>query len=141
MKKAFVFILCAGVVFLSLGCQSAKTRAPEGAGIGGALGALAGGIIGHQSGHGGEGVAIGAAAGAVTGAIVGSQIDKPAQAQAVEQITISQVVELSQQGSSDEAIIAKIRNTSSKFALDASDIAYLKQKGVSQKVIDAMQGE
>ena len=141
MKKAFAFVLCAGLVFFSLGCQSAKTRAPEGAGIGGALGALAGGIIGHQSGHGGEGAAIGAAAGAVTGAIVGSQIDKPTQAQAVEQITISQVVELSQQGSSDEAIIAKIRNTNSKFTLDDSDIAYLKQKGVSQKVIDAMQGE
>lgn len=72
-------LLIAGLAILIFGCQNAKTRAPEGAAIGGLLGAAAGGIIGHQGGHGLEGAAIGAAAGAVTGAIVGSQIDKPAQ--------------------------------------------------------------
>lgn len=78
MKGLLAVILCLGILSLTAGCQSTKTRAAEGAVIGGALGAVAGGIIGHQSHHGGEGAAIGAAAGAVTGAVIGSQIDKPA---------------------------------------------------------------
>lgn len=77
MKKAIAVLLCTLFMPLIIGCQNAKTKAGEGAIIGGILGAAAGGIIGHQSHHGGEGAAIGAAAGAVTGAIVGSQVDKP----------------------------------------------------------------
>jgi uncharacterized protein YcfJ len=149
MKKIFVLILCLGLVALGAGCQSAKTRAVEGAVIGGVLGATAGGIIGHQSGHGGEGAGIGAAAGAVTGAIVGSQIKKPGQASGTQyptqgtnpnQMSIQQIVDMSKQGINENVIIDKIRLTNSRFNLTANDIDYLKQQGVSQKVIDAMQG-
>lgn len=149
MKKIFVLILSSGVVLSVVGCQNAQTRAGEGAVIGGILGAAAGGIIGHQSGHGGEGAAIGAAAGALTGALVGTSVPKNQQAGGTQaqgaqtanpnQMSIQQAVDLSKQGVHEDVVIDKIRLSNSRFALTATDIAYLKEQGVSQKVIDAMQ--
>jgi len=149
MKKILLAVICVSIVFLNAGCQNAKTRAGEGALIGGVLGAAAGGIIGHQSHHAGEGVGIVAAAGAITGAIVGSQIEKPSQAagsvpeqQSVNpnQMSIQQVASLAKQGVNEAVIIDKIRMSNSKFNLTADDITYLKQQGVSQAVINVMQG-
>lgn len=148
MKKIFISGL--GLVFILVvsGCQNAQSRAGEGAVIGGLLGATAGGIIGHQSHHGGEGAAIGLAAGALTGAIVGSQVPKSGQAaqQAPQgnnpnQMNMQQVVDLSRQGINEDVIIDKIRLTNSRFNLTANDLDYLKQQGVSEKVIDVMQGK
>jgi len=146
MRKLTWLMICLSIVFLNLGCQTTKTRAVEGGVIGGVVGAAAGGIIGHQSGHGGEGAGIGAAVGAITGAIIGSQIEKPAQttapvstAQNPSQMTIQQIIDLRKQGINEDVIIDRIRLTNSKFNLTAADINYLKQQGVSQKVIDAMQ--
>jgi uncharacterized protein YcfJ len=146
MKSRILIALFLAVALASLGCQSNKTRVGEGALIGGLLGATAGGIIGHQSGHGGEGAAIGAAAGALGGAMVGSQIEKPgqttssSQTASANQMTTQQIVDLSKQGVNEAVIIDRIRMTNSKFTLTASDIDYLKQEGVSQNVINAMQG-
>jgi uncharacterized protein YcfJ len=144
---------------LLVGCQSNKTRVAEGSIIGGVVGAAAGGIIGHQGGHGAEGAAIGAAAGALTGALVGSQIKKPGQANQTattasgqasqaapqapnpNQMSMQQVVSLVKEGVNESVIIDKIRLTNSKFSLTSADIDYLKQQGVSQKIIDAMQGQ
>ena len=148
MKNSFLIIICMFVLFLNAGCQSTKSRAVEGAVIGGVVGATAGGIIGHQSHHGGEGAGIGAAVGALTGAIVGSQIAKPAQATPstsatqdvnTNQMTIQQIVDFTKQGINEDVIIDRIRLTNSKFKLSTEDVNYLKQQGVSQKVIDAMQ--
>jgi uncharacterized protein YcfJ len=146
MKKVFVLVLCLGLAFLTYGCQSSESRAPEGAVIGGLLGATAGGIIGHQSGHGLIGAGIGAAAGALTGAVVGSQIKKPGQAPAAQtagsnQVTTQQIIDFTKQGVHEDVIVDKIRLTNSKFILTADDITYLKQQGVSLKVIDAMQAK
>jgi uncharacterized protein YcfL len=147
MKKGFVFALILSL--LCLGCQTQqKTRAVEGAVIGGLVGATAGGIIGHQSHHGAEGAGIGAATGALTGALIGSQISKDASggystaassATGPNQMSIAQIVALSKQGVADAVIIDRIRLTNSKFKLSESDIAYLKQEGVSPAVIQAMQ--
>ena len=145
MNRLLIFGACIILILLALGCQNAKSRAAEGAVIGGLIGAAGGGIIGHQSHHEGEGIGIGAAAGALTGAIVGSQIEKPGQpasttpAQNPSQMSIAQIVDLSKQGVNPDVIIDKIRLTHSRFNLTASDIQYLKQQGVSQQVIDAMQ--
>ncbi|MDD5431628.1 MAG: YMGG-like glycine zipper-containing protein [Candidatus Omnitrophica bacterium] len=150
MNKGLKLFLCLGLLFSLTGCQNAKTRAPEGAVIGGLLGAAAGGIIGHQSHSGAEGAAIGAAAGAITGAIVGAQINKPqpaqttpsgqiAQANNPNQMPIDQVINLSKQGAHESVIIDKIRLSNSKYTLSATDIDNLKKQGVSQKVIDEMQ--
>ena len=148
MKKILALILCSAMVLLTLGCQSNKTRVAEGAVIGGVLGAAAGGIIGHQSGHGGAGAGIGAAAGALTGALVGSQIKKPGAAQGAQtpqgpnpnQMSIQQIVDLTKQGVNEAVIIDRIRLTNSRFSLTPADIDYLKQQGVSEKVIVVMQG-
>ena len=150
MKTITVVVLCVALGLVSLGCQSNKTRVAEGAVIGGVLGAAAGGIIGHQSHHGAEGAGIGAAAGALTGALVGSQIEKPgtsssgstAQSGAVNpnQMTMQQVVDLTKQGVNEAVIIDKIRLSGSRFTLTAEDVNYLKTQGVTQPVIDAMQG-
>ncbi|MFA5271995.1 MAG: hypothetical protein WC412_06650 [Candidatus Omnitrophota bacterium] len=160
MKKLFSIILCMCLVAVFAGCENNKTRVGEGAVIGGLLGGAAGGIIGHQSGNAGAGAGIGIAAGAVTGAIIGSQIKKPQKEGQVQnttastespqaqesisengQLSIEQIVEMTQQGKKDDEIIAKIHSTNSKFNLSAEGINYLKQQGVSQKVIDSMQGK
>jgi uncharacterized protein YcfJ len=153
MRKTFFVLLCVCIGLLGLGCQNTKSRAPEGAIIGGVVGAAAGGIIGHQSHSAGEGVAIGAAAGALTGALIGAQIARPGQKEQAQgsqpaaaqaapspnQMTLQQIADLSKQGVNESVIIDKIRLTNSKFNLTANDIDYLKNQGVSQKVIDAMQ--
>jgi hypothetical protein len=151
MKKGLSFVLCLMLLVFTAGCQNAKTRAAEGAVIGGVLGAAAGGTIGHQSHHGGEGAAIGAAAGVLTGAIIGSQIKKPGQGTSgaagqgaqianPNQMSVQQIVDLSKQGANEDVIIDRIRLSGSHFSLTASDIESLRQQGVSQKIIDAMQG-
>jgi len=153
MKRRIALILSIGVTLLAVGCQNAQTKAVEGALIGGILGAGAGGIIGHQSRHAGEGVAIGAAAGAITGALIGSSMPKQQAGQSAtgatqgaqtanpNQMSIQQVVDMAQQNINENVIIDKIRLSNSKFHLTAEDINYLKQKGVTQKVIDAMQAK
>lgn len=148
MKKIFVLILCLGLVSLLIGCQSEKSRAVEGAVIGGALGAGGGYAIGKQSHHGAEGAGIGAAVGALAGAVIGSQIAKPGQGQTASQpaavnpnqMSVQQIIDLSRQGINENVIIDKIRLTNSKFNLTAADVNNLRQQGVSQRVIDVMQG-
>lgn len=151
MKKMMAMLICVTVGLASYGCQSNKTRVAEGAVIGAVVGAAGGGIIGHQSGHGGEGAGIGAAVGALTGALVGSQIEKQDAAASStgsqsgaavnpSQMTTQQIIDLSKQGVHEDVIIDKIRLSNSRFVLTADDIANLKQQGVSDKVISAMQG-
>jgi len=151
MQKGFVVVLCFCVLLLFVGCQNTQSRATEGAVIGGLLGATAGGIIGHQSGHGGEGAGIGIAAGVLTGALVGAQIKKTdqsalgttaggAQGTNANQMAIQQIVDLSKQGVNEDVIVDRIRLSNSRYSLTVADIDYLKQQGVTQKVINAMQG-
>ncbi len=152
MKKPISLTAVIVMIVLSAGCQNTQNRTGEGAVIGGLLGAAAGGIIGHQDGHGGEGAAIGAAAGALTGALVGSQVKKQPQpssrqpAQSVQaanpnQMPLQQIVSLTKQGVNEDVIIDKVRLTSSRYSLSQADIDYLKNEGVSQKVISAMQAQ
>jgi hypothetical protein len=159
MRLFLAAFMMAGIFLMQMGCQNTTTRAGEGAAIGGVLGALAGGIIGHQDDeHGLEGAAIGAAAGVVTGAVVGSQIEKkPASAAAMNaapakvaqtrsagsmnQIPLQTIVELTKQGVHEDVIIDRIKLTSSRYSLAESDMAYLRDNGVSQKVIDAMKAQ
>lgn len=143
MKRKILLLVVLIFALISLGCQSNKTRIAEGAGIGGAVGALAGGIIGYQSGHGVGGALIGGAVGAGSGAVVGSQINKPEQNVQVpnnSQLSVEKIVELTKQGVSSDEIINKIKNTNSKYSLTSEDIGYLRKQGVSQRVIDKMQG-
>jgi hypothetical protein len=149
MKKLLAVFLIAVVGLLTVGCQNTKTRAVEGGVIGGILGAGAGYGIGTATGHhGAEGAAIGAAVGALGGALIGGQMNKPnkdgqgiqgAQAANPNQMSLQQIVDMAKQGVNESVIIDKINLTGSKFNLTQADVDYLKQQGVTQKVIDAMQ--
>ena len=149
MKNVLFCLASLALVVSACGCQTNQTRVAEGAVIGGLVGAAGGGIIGHQSGHGGTGAGIGAAVGALSGAIVGSQIKKDnastqaagaTQAVSANQMSTQQVIDLAKQGVHEDVIIDKIRLSDSRFTLSADDIASLKQQGVSDKVINVMQG-
>jgi len=154
MKRICALILCAGMILLGAGCATNKTRVAEGSVIGGVLGAAAGAGIGSLSGNAGAGAGIGAAVGAISGGLIGSQMEKPGQgnqtttaqganttaASNPNQMSIQQIAELSKQGVHEDVIIDKIRLSNSKFRLSAEDLSYLRQQGVSQKVLDVMQG-
>jgi uncharacterized protein YcfJ len=147
MKRLISIIICSTLLLLTVGCQNTQTRATEGAVIGGVVGAGAGYGIGNASGHhGGEGAAIGAVAGAVLGGLLGGQMNKNKSSQesagqtasSASQLSLQQIVDMSKQGVNEVVIIDKISLTNSKFTLTPADTEYLKQQGVSQKVIDAM---
>lgn len=145
-------VICAVVASMAMmvcGCQSSPNRAGEGALIGGAVGAGAGAIIGHQSGHTGQGALLGGVLGALGGTLMGSQVQKPPQQASVtpvaqtansQQVSIDEIITLAGQGVSDELIIDRITITNSKYSLTPAQVDILKQKGVSSKVIAAMQG-
>lgn len=151
MKKTFLILVCSLFVISSIGCQSSPNRAPEGALVGGLIGAGAGTIIGNQSKNRDkgrtEGALIGGAVGALVGALTGSQMQKNPQGQqqaaqpaSPNQMSVQQIIDLSKQGVHEDVIVDRIRMTNSKFSLTPQDIDYLKQNGVNQKVINAMQG-
>jgi len=71
------------------------------------------------------------------GALVALAILASAPA-AAEQLTFDQVVALSQAGLGDAAIIAKVKESGSRFDLSADQMLALKGKGVSGPVIAAM---
>jgi len=139
MKKVTIGILSVFLLSFMIGCQNTKTHAVEGSLAGGLLGATAGGIIGHQSGRGLEGAGIGAAVGALGGGLIGGQMEKD-PASSTRKITMGDVIELTKMGFSDSDIIQRIKDTDSTFDLSTSDIKYLREEGVNQIVIDAMQG-
>lgn len=149
MKNTFNLVVGLTFLFLAVGCQNNKTNLVEGSVVGGLVGATAGGIIGHQSHSGLEGAGIGAAVGAVAGGLIGSQIEKKPKvdtsgttpAADLQKLTTQQIIDLAHQGMGDSLIIEKIKATNSTFQLAPADITYLKEQGVSQAVIDVMQGK
>ena len=51
---------------------------------------------------------------------------------------VSQIIQLAQAKLSDDTIVSYIRNSGSSYGMDASQIIYLKQQGVSDTVINTM---
>jgi surface antigen len=148
-KRALLIspLLVAAVV--NAGCDS-MNHTEQGALGGTAVGAGLGALFGRAFGGRGStvaGAAIGGAAGLVGGAIAGNAMDKheekqqaavaQAQAQAAA-ISMEDIVYLTQQHTSDEVIIARIRSSNVMFHLTASDITNLKSQGVSDPVVTEM---
>jgi len=123
-------------------------KAKTGTLVGAVSGAGLGGIIGHQSGHGAEGAAIGGAVGALAGGLIGNQMDKGAQqtqsasyvatASASRGMTLQEVVDLTERGVHEDVIIDRIRLANTAVNLTDANIAYLRDNGVSEKVIDEL---
>ena len=113
----------------------------------------AGLAVGAATGNPRTGAAVGGLLGAGTGALVGNDVDRQerrdreiqqavatADAQAQQQrMGLTDVVHLAQQGHDDQVIINQIRSSGSTFQLAASDLDYLKNSGVSARVIAEMQ--
>ena len=135
-------LLIGGLLLTSCGC-SAMNNTERGAVGGGVIGGLAGAAIGAASGHPGAGAAIGAAAGAGVGALAGNAEDRQErrinEAVARRALTVNDVVQMSQRNVGEELIINQIYNSSTAFNLTSNDIIYLREQGVNERIISAMQ--
>lgn len=134
---------------LLTGCQS-PYYADRGAAVGGLTGAGVGAAIGNASGDTAAGALIGSAVGALGGAAIGGGMDR-AQAenrayvdrrlaeQRGQAATIQDAVVMSQAGLSDEVIIGHLRSRGLQSLPTAADLVALKNAGVSNHVLRAMQ--
>lgn len=135
-----------GLLLLSAGCQS-MNYAQSGALVGSGLGAVTGAMIGSHSGHTEGGALIGAAAGALAGGLIGNAEDARAErdaaiaqaAYAQRAVTNVDVIQLTRSGVGDDVIISTIRSQGGRFDLSPQAIISLKNSGVSDSVILAMQ--
>jgi osmotically inducible lipoprotein OsmB len=162
MEKGVVFILAAGLA----GCSSLPgSDKQQGAVIGGATGAAVGAAVTKNRALG---AVIGGAVGAAGGYVIGANKDKitgkdseeaqeasrraeetpvtPQQAQAATSadvnsdgfVTLDEVVALEQANLTDDQIIERLRMTKQVFELTPEQQQYLRDKGVSQTVIDQL---
>ena len=145
-------VLAAAALILA-GCQN-MNNTQSGALVGTGIGATAGALIGEASGHAGGGALIGAAAGALGGALAGNAADAreerdAAVAQAhhaqlqsaaiAQAVTESQVVAMTHNNVADSVIINELRNKGCNWDASPNAVIRLKQQGVSDQVIQAMQ--
>lgn len=151
MTHRFLAILALCAALLN-GCQ--MSRAGKGAAVGGALGGVAGAVIGHQTGHDLAGAAIGVASGAVAGGLVGHAADARAdrdealaQAERIaaqhnvwnRAVASDDVLHMVDSGLSDDLIVDTLKSRGSRFDPKPENIVYLKNRGVSEAVIRALQ--
>jgi hypothetical protein len=149
MIRACLSIGTAVLTCLALsGC--AATHADRGATVGGLGGAGLGALIGEASGHGVEGALLGGAAGMLTGAVVGDSIDRDNARATAEMnarlsqqnsaaVTTADVVAMTQNGVNEEVIATHIRTSGVAQRLQSADLITLKNQGVSDRVINALQ--
>jgi len=143
------FSIGALVLFL-MGCQS-PYHADQGALFGGLTGAGVGAVVGNAVGNPAAGALLGAGVGTVTGAAVGSSLDDIEarnRAQIAAQmgsqirpgvVNVADVINMSRAGVSEPLIVTHIQHNGMATPVSASDLIVLKQQGVSDGVIQAMQ--
>jgi hypothetical protein len=131
------------ISFALAGCAS---HADRGAAIGGLGGAGVGALIGEASGHGAEGALLGAAVGALGGAAIGNTHDQreaEMRARMGRQmsgaVTAGDVVAMVQSGVSEEVIATHIRTNGVQQRVQPGDLITLRNQGVSDYLINAMQ--
>jgi hypothetical protein len=153
-RKASYASTVVALGFSLLGCD---TKAGSGALIGGAGGALVGGVIGSKShARAGEGALIGGAAGAIGGGLIGNGMDEADKKEARQReydydrtassngapwekrVTKRDVELWTEQGLRDDIIIDRIGRSGTVFHLTASDQNDLRDRGVSESVIEVM---
>ena len=151
MKKTMTALALVSALSVS-GCYTPQQQ--TGTLAGGAIGAGGGALIGSAITGGSAGGAIaGGIIGAGTGALVGTAVgankdiqeakQAKAQAQAYANahppLSLSDIVALANNGTSDAIIIQQMASTNSYYNLTAADIQYLQGANVHQAVILAMQ--
>jgi Glycine zipper len=137
------------MVAAAAGCQS-PYYADRGALLGGLTGAGVGAVVGDATGNAGAGALIGTALGAVTGAAVGEGIDADLARSRAEiearmgrslqgAVTPQDVIAMTQAGLSDDVITTHIRAHGVAQPLAVNDLIGLRNMGVRDGVIHAMQ--
>jgi hypothetical protein len=137
-----------------LACAAAGCRSPyyadRGALFGGLTGAGVGALVGEANGNAGAGAVIGSALGAVTGAAVGEGIDADLARSRAEiearmgrqmqgAVSVPDVIAMTQAGLSDDVITTHIRASGVAQPLAVGDLIQLRNMGVRDAVINAMQ--
>src|SRR5262245_56801809 len=147
--RAGLLIFLIGMGASSGGCRS-PYYADRGARFGGLTGAGVGAAFGDASGNAGAGALIGSAIGAVTGAAVGEGIDADLARSKAEiearmgrqmqgAVTPQDVIAMTQAGLSDDVIATHIRANGVAQPLGVNDLIGLRNMGVRDSVINAMQ--
>ena len=168
-KKPTSLVLVGAMGLAGLtGCENLPgNKKEQGAVIGGVGGAVAGGAIAKNNRL--LGALIGGALGAGGGDLIGAQMNKvhdnkkdeavaaakkaeanPATAADVSKsdtadlnhdgfVTLDEVVAMKNAGLGDQEMIRRIQRTNQYFELTDSQVSYLRNHGVDQKVITAMQ--
>jgi hypothetical protein len=138
------------LAFSLAGCAS-PYHSDQGALFGGLLGAGTGAVVGHALGSTAGGALVGAGVGALGGAAIGAGMDETeARNRAmIEQqlgrqvaagaVTIPDVVNMTRARVTEEVIMTHLNYHGLAAPLQANDIIYLRQQGVSDRVIQAMQ--
>jgi hypothetical protein len=137
-------------LFLAGGCNS-PYHSDRGALLGGLGGAGVGALVGSAVGKPGAGAAIGAGVGALSGAAIGAGMDEVeaknramiearlGRRVAAGAVSTNDVIAMSQARVDDELIVNHVRAHGMAVPLQASDLINLQQRGVSARVIAAMQ--
>lgn len=138
------------VTMSAAGCRS-PYHSDQGALFGGLLGAGTGAIVGNALGAPGAGAAIGAGVGALSGAAIGNGMDEVEannRAMIAQQlgrqvsasaVTVNDVVTMTRAGVNEELIVNHVRAHGVAAPLQANDLIYLQQQGVSPRVVATMQ--
>ena len=146
-RRAYSITLIAGLI-LATGCTS---HADRGALFGGLTGAGVGALVGKASGNAGAGAALGAGLGAMTGAVIGDSIDEVEARNRAEiearlgrpvvagSVTLQEVVAMTKAGVADDVMVSFIQAHGAAAPLQSSDLIYLKEQGVSTRVVQALQ--
>jgi hypothetical protein len=146
LRFAFALLF---VGFLA-GCAS-PYRADRGALAGGLGGAGVGAIIGNAVGNPAAGAAIGAGVGAVSGAAIGGALDdiearnraeieaRMGRPVAVGGVSTDDVIAMTRAGVAEENVITHIRSHGVIAPINATELVFLTQQGVSPRIIQAMQ--
>jgi len=144
-------LLGTAIALAGAGCQNNTQR---GAAIGGVGGGVVGAVVGKELGNTAAGALVGAGAGALAGGLIGNAQDKTeerdnalqaaahersARIQEARAITTRNVVEMAQNGVSDDIICNEIRTRGGRFDTTPDAIIALKSAGVSDRVIEMMQ--
>lgn len=149
MQFRNLYVTCtASLLALATGCQSLN-YAQRGALAGGLAGAGLGAAVGESGGDAASGALLGGALGAVTGAVVGdgmdadrarqAQIEAAIGRQMAGAVTAEDAIAMTQAGLSDEVITAHIRANGVARPPQVNDLINLRNQGVSDHVITALQ--
>ncbi|MFQ5733058.1 MAG: glycine zipper domain-containing protein [Planctomycetaceae bacterium] len=143
-------LLC--IVVSVLGCRH-MSYGEQGTLLGAGAGGLLGGIIGHQTGNTGVGAVLGTLAGGLGGAMIGDAeqareerdvalaayySDQAQRARAAE-LSNADLINMAQNGLSDTVIVNAVNTQGGRFDLSPNALIALKQSGVSEGVIVAIQ--